>query len=72
MGELLLSGGSSLPPLYAGRDDQDMMRQAVMVRIVATGGELMGAMRSPIDARLNRMEPNAALDRQRVVFEAAV
>ena len=41
-----------------------------MGRIVATGGELMGAMRDPIDARLHRMGGDAALDRQRVVFEA--
>ena len=69
-GGLLLSGCSSLPPLYAGRHDQDMMREAEKGRIVATGGELMGAMREPIDARLSRMNGDGALDRQRAVFEA--
>ncbi len=47
-----------------------MMQQAEMGRIVAKGGELMGAMRSPIDARLHTMHGNAALDRHRTVFEA--
>lgn len=41
-----------------------------MGRIVAEGGELMGAMRSPIDARLIKMEGDLALDRHRLVFEA--
>ena len=46
------------------------MREAEKGRIVATGGELMGAMREPIDARLGRMNGDGALDRQRAVFEA--
>ena len=47
-----------------------MMRQAEKGRIVAKGGELMGAMRSAIDARLINMDGDAALERHRVVFEA--
>ena len=47
-----------------------MMRNAAMGQIVADSGELMGAMRAPIDARLARMSGDTALDRQRVIFEA--
>ena len=70
---VLLAGCAALPPLYdAGPDRavQAMMRSAATGRIVADGGELMGAMRAPIDARLARMSADTALDHQRVIFEA--
>ena len=66
----LLAGCSSLPPLYDAGPSQAMMQQAATGRIVADSGELMGAMRAPIDVGLARMGSDTALDRHRVIFEA--